>query len=78
MPTIQIPTVSQAESKQRICEGFLHILEIERYRLELDHQDKKIDEEELKALLQDIAADEERLQSELESSRIIHRTTSAA
>lgn len=78
MPTITIPTPSQARSKQRICEGFLHILEIERYHLEIELSDGLISEDELKQQLNIIAGDEERLRQELESAQVIERTSSAA
>jgi hypothetical protein len=78
MPTIQIPTVPQAQSKLRICQGFLHVYEIERYRLELDHQQGKISEKELQQRLQEIAIDEQRLEQDIESTRLIQRSTTAA
>ena len=78
MPTLTIPTPSQARSKQRICEGFLHIYEIERYRLEVEHSDGLISEAELKQQLNVIAIDEERIRQDLESAQVIERTSSAA
>ena len=78
MPTITIPTPSQARSKQRICEGFLHIYEIERYRLDTEYHGGHITEEELKQQLNAIAKDEERIRHDMESAIVIERTSSAA